>query len=139
MFFSVYVSSAVRLLSDEELAALLETSRRNNAKRDITGMLLYKDGNFMQFLEGPKESVCALLATIKTDPRHRGMIVLMQSEHPDREFSDWSMGFKALGPNKRIEIPGYSDFLDLPLTSERFLLNPSRTLKLLLGFRDSMR
>jgi hypothetical protein len=139
MFFTVYVSSAVHLFSDEELTALLETSRRNNAQAGITGMLLYKDGNFMQFLEGPKDKVCALLEKIKTDLRHKGMIILLQQEHAEREFIDWSMGFKKLGRDNLPGIPGYSDFLDLPLTSEQFLLNPSRTLRLLLSFRNSIR
>jgi hypothetical protein len=139
MFFTVYVSSAVQIPTQEELSALLETSRRNNAQAGITGLLLYKDGNYMQFLEGPKDQVCALLETIKADRRHRGIIVLMQHEHVAREFSEWSMGFKALGKNEPPDIRGYNDFLDLPLTSERFLLNPSRCLKLLLSFRKSIR
>ena len=139
MFFTVYVSSAVQLFTETELTQLLETSRCNNAEAGITGMLLYKDGNFMQFLEGPKDNVCALLDQIRHDPRHKGMMLLLQQEHPDREFSEWSMGFKMLGRDKLPEIPGYSDFLDLPLTSEQFLLNPSRTLRLLLSFRESIR
>jgi hypothetical protein len=139
MFFAVYVSSAVRLFNNTELAELLEVSRRNNAKAEITGMLLYKDGNFMQFLEGPKENVCSLLERIKEDPRHRGMIVLMQAEHEARDFSDWSMGFKTLDDDELPSLPGYSDFLDLPLTSEQFLLNPSKSLRLLLTFKDNMR
>ena len=54
MFYTVYVSSAVDLFSDEELLKLLDVSRKNNQALDVTGMLLYKGGNFMQFLEGEK-------------------------------------------------------------------------------------
>jgi hypothetical protein len=139
MFFAVYVSSAVKLFTDEELVELLRISRENNARQDITGMLLYKDGNFMQFLEGPRENVCALLAKIKHDPRHRGMIVLLQSEHQERDFSEWSMGFKSLGSDQMPDVPGYSDFLDLPLTAEEFFLHPSRSLQLLLTFKKNVR
>jgi hypothetical protein len=139
MFFAVYVSSAVRLFSNEELVELLEHSRKKNAADDITGMLLYKDGNFMQFLEGPRKNVCALLDTIKGDPRHRGMIILLQSEHDERDFSEWSMGFKTLKNDVLPEVPGYSDFLDLPLTSDEFLMHPSKSLQLLLSFKENMR
>jgi hypothetical protein len=139
MFMLVYVSSAVELFSEQELTALLDESRKNNSKLDITGMLLYKDGNFMQFLEGPKEAVLALVEKIKLDPRHRGMIVLLHEEHANREFEQWAMGFKKLGAEAFLEVPGYSDFLDLPLTSEQFLLNPSKSLKLLLNFKKVMR
>jgi len=50
----VYVSSATELFSDTQLENLLLRSRQNNSTLGITGMLLYKDGNFMQCLEGPK-------------------------------------------------------------------------------------
>ena len=70
MVFLVYVSSAVKLFSDEELVQLLEASRENNSKIGVTGMLLYKEGNFMQLIEGPEESVRSLHAKISIDPRH---------------------------------------------------------------------
>jgi hypothetical protein len=57
MYFLVYVSSAVNLFSDEDLIQLLEVSRRNNEKAEITGLLLYSSGNFMQTLEGPEKAV----------------------------------------------------------------------------------
>lgn len=44
----VCVSSAVRPLRDEEIVDILRVSRRNNEKLDITGMLLYKAGNFVR-------------------------------------------------------------------------------------------
>jgi hypothetical protein len=136
MFLSVYVSTAAHPLTEEELLALLETSRRNNARDDITGLLLYKDGSFMQFLEGPRDAVCELLETIRHDVRHRNMIVLFQQEHPVREFPEWSMAFQCLDGVALPEIPGYGDFLDLPLTSEQFLMNPSKSLRLLLSCRE---
>ncbi len=139
MFFLVYVSSATQLLSEEKLLEILEASRRNNQKQDITGLLLYKDGNFMQFLEGPKENVCTLVEKIEQDPRHRGVIKLLQQEQPEREFSDWAMGFRRLGSEDLPEVPGYSDFLDLPLTSDQFVQRPSQSLKLLLNFKKIMR
>jgi hypothetical protein len=139
MYMAVYVSSAVELFSEQQLEALLETSRENNRKLDITGMLLYKGGNFMQLLEGPKDAVTGLLAKIHSDSRHRGMIMLLQEDHAEHEFKDWAMGFKRLDSAAALESPGYSDFLDLPLTSEQFLLNPSKSLKLLLSFKKVVR
>ena len=139
MYFLIYVSSAVKHFSEKELIELLEHSRVNNHQKDITGMLLYKDGNFMQFLEGPKEHVLATMEKIKQDPRHRGIITLLQQEHDSREFTEWAMGFKKLESEANLNVPGYSEFLDLPLTSEQFLLQPSKTLRLLLNFKNSMR
>jgi Sensors of blue-light using FAD len=47
----VYVSSSVKPFCDNELLQLLERCRRNNDKLGITGMLLYKNGDFMQALD----------------------------------------------------------------------------------------
>jgi hypothetical protein len=135
VFLLIYVSSAVRPLSQLELLDILEVSRTKNEEAEITGLLLYKDGNFMQFLEGPRENVCSLMEKIKKDPRHRGVITLLQQEQRGREFSNWSMGFKEIESDILPDVPGYSDLLDLPLTSEQFLLDPSKSLNLLLGFK----
>jgi|SRR5271167_287886 len=139
MYRLVYVSSALEPFSERELEDLLERSRRNNSALGITGILLYKEGNFMQCLEGPKEAVCTLAARIKSDPRHRGMLILLQGQHTQSEFSEWAMGFKRLDSATVLETPGYSAFLDLSLTSEQFQLDPSKSLKLLLSFKRNMR
>lgn len=139
MYLLVYASSATNLFSEEELNQLLEKARKNNHILDITGMLLYKDGNFMQLLEGPKEAVQSLVAKIKLDPRHRGFLALFQEERAEREFSQWEMGFQKLDAQTALEVPGYSDFLDLPLNSEEFFQSPSKALKLLLNFKKMMR
>ena len=75
---------------------------------------------------------------IKIDPRHRDVRILLEEETPKREFSDWSMGFKKLNADSVGEIVGSSDFLDVPLTSKKFLLDPSKALRLLLIFKKSV-
>jgi hypothetical protein len=55
------VSSATRRLSVAELAEILRVSRADNQRDEITEMLLYKDGNIMQVLEGAEEKVSALI------------------------------------------------------------------------------
>ena len=135
MYLLVYVSSASELFSDNDLVELLKKARHNNHALDVTGMLLYKDGNFMQLLEGPRETVLALVAKIKLDPRHHGFMPLLQQEQPDREFSDWEMGFQKLDAKTAVETSGYSDFLNVPLNSEEFIQAPTKALKLLLNFK----
>jgi hypothetical protein len=93
LFRAIYVSTAKRDLRDEELAHLLEVSRRNNAAWDITGVLCYHDGSFIQVLEGPEGPVEALLATIGRDTWHTGVSVLDRSRIDDRVFGGWSMGW----------------------------------------------
>jgi len=68
MFFLVYVSSATRPFSEEDLRVLLETCRKNDAELGVTGMLPYKDGNFMYVLEGDEGAVRGLYERIAADP-----------------------------------------------------------------------
>ncbi len=114
MFFLVYVSSAARPFSGKDLRVLLETCRKNNAELGVTGMLLYKDGNFMQALEGDEGAVRGLYERIAADPRHGGEITLQQGFAEGRQFSDWSMGFHDLDSPEARSDPGYSEFLNAP-------------------------
>ena len=139
MFRVVYVSSAVEILSDDELDNILTVSRRNNGNADITGMLLYKDGNFMQLLEGSKPEIDKVLSRIEVDIRHRGIIKLLQEEVSERAFSDWSMGFKKIDSSNPVDVPGHNEFLSLPFTDDEFQKAPSKSMQLLLSFKKSMR
>lgn len=138
IFQLAYVSSAVEPFSDAELEELLKKSRRNNESVGITGMLLYREGNFMQCLEGPKDAVLQSMARINDDPRHRGVIVLFQDKQPERDFADWSMGFKKL-ESSTDELEGYSDFLSGSHTSEDVKGRSAKSLRLLRSFRKNMR
>lgn len=96
MLSLVYVSSATQLFSDDDLKALLEQSRNKNTRLGLTGLLLHKDGNFMQVLEGEEEAVLQIYATIQGDLRHHGILELTRQQIQEREFASWSMGFKNL-------------------------------------------
>ena len=137
MFSLTYVSSAMRPLSPAELRDLLVVCNRNNRARNVTGMLLYKDGNFMQVLEGEEDSVRAVHATIARDQRHHGLLTLLQGVNSERQFPAWSMGFKELHTDLETS-EGYSQFLNVPLTGKEFQADPSKAQKLLLTFKKTM-
>ena len=94
----IYVSSSVRMMQTDELDELLEQAMSCNAGHGITGMLLYRDGNFMQTLEGDKNAVHELYARIVKDKRHQGLIQLLDEPLASRQFADWSMGFEHIDP-----------------------------------------
>jgi len=100
MLCIVYISSAVREFTDVELRGLLKQSQEKNARLEITGILLYKGGDVMQLLEGPDEAVEKLALTIYADPRHHGIIQLLDRQIAKREFADWSMDFRNLSISK---------------------------------------
>jgi Sensors of blue-light using FAD len=136
MYFLTYVSAAVSLFTNEQLRDLLVVCERNNRRDEITGLLLYKDGNFMQVLEGTEAVVRQAHERIASDPRHGGLITLLQGPQGERQFPDWSMGFRDLGTTS-LKPAGYSEFLNSPLTGREFAANPSRAQKLLLTFKKT--
>jgi lipopolysaccharide biosynthesis regulator YciM len=131
----IYSSSATAPFSEQQLDELLQTSRRNNLAADITGMLLYKEGNFMQTLEGPELAVQTLVEKIRSDPRHSNFTALMETPILERSFGNWSMGFKRITQETSINVPGYHDSDDFSLISSRFVQHPLRSLELLLSFK----
>lgn len=135
----VYVSSATRLMSNEELLEILRRAREENQRLGITGMLLYKGGNFMQVLKGPEEAVLSLKARIEQDPRHRGMLVLLNMPIAERQFSDWSMGFYNAEDLNLSREEGFTPLLVDDFTAARFRRHPYHAYRLLLTFRDSMK
>ena len=136
MFSLVYVSAAVTWFSARELRVLLDQSRLSNAQLGITGMLLYKDGNFMQALEGDERTVRALETRIAADRRHQGMLTLHSGHAAQRQFSDWTMGFFDLNAPAGDLPAGYTEFLDTPLVGEAFLPAPQRCMDLMHVFRQ---
>ena len=89
----LYVSSAVPLMSSGDLDDLLDVARARNHSNDVTGVLLYAEGNIMQMLEGPSENVQETFGRISRSRRHRGVIVLLNAAAPGRVFSTWSMAY----------------------------------------------
>lgn len=139
MLSLIYVSTSVKLLNDEELLDILKASRENNSSRDVTGLLLYKGGNFMQVLEGPDDVVEALYEMIKTDPRHKDVFVLSREQISNRQFPAWEMAFQNLDNPEVKSEPGYSQFLQDEFIADVYRENPLRAYIMLLTFRDNMR
>jgi len=135
MFYLVYVSVAAESVAKDELLDILSKSRTANAEAGITGMLLYKDGNFMQALEGEEDAVRALYARIRRDPRHLGIVTVVEGQREERCFGDWSMGFQDLSALEAREVSGYSEFLNTPLTAEEFSKKPGQCERLLWAFK----
>jgi hypothetical protein len=135
MFFLVYLSSAVTWFSSKELNDLHSTSRRRNAEAEVTGMLLYKDGNFMQVLEGEESAVRKVWARISADLRHRGLVVIDSGHTAQREFTQWGMGFVDLQGDTHALPAEYGEFLATSLTHTSFSQNPDHCHKLLRMFR----
>jgi len=109
MYYIIYLSSATQLFDNQELQDILEVSNKNNEQQGVTGLLLYSDGNIIQVLEGEKETVQAIYKKIAQDSRHHSIITLKNGELAERNFPDWSMGFKTISSKAFSEIAGFKD------------------------------
>ena len=89
----VYASAATVPFGQSNRIELLKIARQNNSALDVSGMLLYNAGSFLQVLEGPDENVDALFAKIQKDKRHARFLLLSRKIIQEREFENWSMGF----------------------------------------------
>jgi hypothetical protein len=96
MHYLIYLSSAKRLFSDQDLEDILMVSRRNNSRSDITGLLLYHDGMIMQMLEGEYSAIHQLYDKITLDDRHTGIMKMTEGTEEGRIFGDWTMGFRRM-------------------------------------------
>lgn len=104
-----YVSAAVQRLSQAEIDALLQQSRTRNQSLDVTGLLLYCDGSFMQYFEGPAPGVEQIWSSIRRDRRHTSVTTLFEEPITERLFQDWSMGFEATPPPSLVELMRRTD------------------------------
>ena len=87
-------ASAVPKLANADLDQILASARWRNLAQDITGMMIYYRGEFVQILEGRKKSVQNVYEKfICPDPRHMAINKVLENTISHRSFNDWSMGF----------------------------------------------
>ena len=118
------------LLSDEpddgdaNLASILNVSRKNNQKWDVTGaLLLYEQHKrFAQVLEGRESNVLKLFERLKTDNRHDSIEVHEAGLAPTRLFSHWSWAMALVEynePDVPMVVTGLAEVAPRPLTTDQ--------------------
>ena len=111
----IYVSSATAACDAAELEKILVASARNNAPLQLTGMLLYAQGNFMQVLEGEEAAI------------------------EQRSFDQWSMGFRRLGATEALAHPAYAPFFERGFDAAKIGAHPGLALDMLKEFSIDQR
>lgn len=89
----VYVSSPVGDIEMEELKKILTKSQYKNLRLDLSGLLIFHRGRFMQLLEGSEQYVKSLYDTIRQDPRHTDLEIIFEADSNSRSMPSWAMGF----------------------------------------------
>ncbi|AHF00774.1 blue light sensor protein [Thiomicrospira aerophila AL3] len=101
MFELVYTSRASSMMTEIELEELRNEAIYFNSMQQITGLLLYNNGIFLQLLEGEQHDVESLYSRIKQDFRHYDVRQIYSRPIDQRSFSSWSMRFINVSPHLR--------------------------------------
>ena len=139
--YIIYYSFSRSDVSSIELEGILRKARDWNQAHEITGLLIYrfnktfKRGNFLQIIEGPKNSIFSAWERISADRRHHTITVLEDGNFEERNFSAWSMGLKNLDTEALRDVPGF-----ININNDQFWSNPNHlkpsALELLRNFYD---
>ena len=73
------------------LNGILVNSVDNNKRNQLTGALICRSDLYLQYLEGPTESINETFKRIENDDRHVEIKVLKEGMHADRLFPKWAM------------------------------------------------
>jgi hypothetical protein len=100
----IYVSSAAPDISEHDTVKFLNDARKANRKNDVSGLMLYIGGCFLQLLEGEAAQVDSVCRAIFQDKRE--MRMLLREPIAEREFPEWTMGFEAVAPLEAARLLG---------------------------------
>lgn len=118
MITIVYASQATHEPEDRGLLDLLGVARSRNETHDVTGMLLYAHGCFLQQLEGEEAAVDAIYASIERDDRHGRIRLLSRRPVDERRYHGWWMGFEQPDDEALMEgLPGFKPSMRYPLVN----------------------
>ncbi|MEL7214987.1 MAG: BLUF domain-containing protein [Pseudomonadota bacterium] len=79
-------------MGDRTLNDIAAESHAFNGQNNISGVLLFADGVFIQVLEGSTVDVLKLTARIAADRRNERLRALWHGVIEERRFPEWNMG-----------------------------------------------
>ncbi len=86
-----YASEAIPGLCLDEIDDLTRSASRFNLDAGVTGVLLYDGARFLQYIEGPEDSINVVYSRILGSSKHRELIELGRGLVSGRFFPYWSM------------------------------------------------
>lgn len=87
----LYLSQACDPFTDSELATLELQAASANQQLMVTGYLFYANDRFVQYIEGPADTLAELYERIRNDSRHTILHVIHGAHGSQRRFPHWSM------------------------------------------------
>lgn len=91
--YFIYQSTAANHLKPSDIDAILASAKAYNKNFDITGVLLYDERSFLQFIEGPKVALINAYQRIRSASQHHAIFELANEPSEKKYFQEWDMGF----------------------------------------------
>ena len=117
----IYISYLKAPFNENDFFSQLMLSRQNNAQNNITGMLFYASGKYIQLIEGPKNAVAQLMGNIHQDERHYDIEVIADIPVNYRNFADRSMDYRLFADNELELMIGVDDIKHNSLAAPRII------------------
>lgn len=128
----LYTSFATQEFSVRDLKFLLDKARQFNKSHGVTGLLIYRDRVFLQYLEGLSSDITIVYDRIKRDNRHEELVPIMQGKIQSRLFPEWDMNYV---PSKRLN----PDWINILFAHKRKLRGETKTADELLEALEHIR
>ena len=87
-----------------DLKKIMATSKKNNLTDEITGVLFYHNGSFIQVIEGEKNHLIKLMNKIQKDSRHNKVSILIDKEINKRYLSHWNMDSFNISDKEQLDL-----------------------------------
>ncbi len=98
----LYISDATAPMSQDDLDAIARTAQARNRDNNITGILMYGNGHFMQLIEGRVHDLNRLFTALNRDNRHHRIKMLTFCPIRARRFGDWDMNVINLASSPKL-------------------------------------
>ena len=105
----IYISRADESLRTQGVKEILTHSLTHNNDVSIKGMLMYKEGNFMQVLEGEETQIKSLYEVIKKDSRHNTIVEIYNEQSALPLFDQYNAQFNLITSN--VQLVAFRSFL----------------------------
>ena len=89
----IYKSKADPTFNIFEIQKMLQRAKYFNKMNEITGIILYHKSQFIQLIEGEKDAIESLYASIRADERHHEVETILSKASNQSLWMDWSMAF----------------------------------------------
>jgi len=104
LYCILYISRMKKENSKEYIKEMLKLFREKNRENNISGLMLYYEGNIIQYIEGNKKELYSLYNNINNDPSHYNITKVIDESIINRNFMNWDMCFKELNHDEFVKL-----------------------------------